>query len=151
MMTYLLCFQEASPSQVASAATLAVAFMETLSTVLQTFSHGYRWVFLFAKHLSSSNRLAVLDSDFFLLPFFPWSYVNGTFFSLLKIHVRVFICLFGRNPNICFFFLFSDISMGKTSCRDSHWCKGLQLLLQAMQPHQWMRSLSKESNEECVS
>lgn len=34
-------FKEASPSQVASAATLAVAFMETLSTVLQTFSHGY--------------------------------------------------------------------------------------------------------------
>ncbi|XP_058110760.1 putative zinc transporter At3g08650 [Magnolia sinica] len=34
-------FKEASPSQVASAATLAVAFMETLSTVLQSFSHGY--------------------------------------------------------------------------------------------------------------
>lgn len=34
-------FKEASPSQVASAATLAVAFMETLSTVLQTFSHAY--------------------------------------------------------------------------------------------------------------
>ncbi|KAL4190049.1 hypothetical protein AMTRI_Chr08g210100 [Amborella trichopoda] len=34
-------FKEASPSQVASAATLAVAFMETLSTVLQSFGHGY--------------------------------------------------------------------------------------------------------------
>ncbi|XP_072985359.1 putative zinc transporter At3g08650 [Typha latifolia] len=34
-------FKEASPSQVASAGTLAVAFMETLSTVLQGFSHGY--------------------------------------------------------------------------------------------------------------
>ncbi|KAK1265330.1 putative zinc transporter [Acorus gramineus] len=34
-------FKEAVPSQVASAATLAVAFMETLSTVLQTFSNGY--------------------------------------------------------------------------------------------------------------
>ncbi|XP_043699957.1 putative zinc transporter At3g08650 [Telopea speciosissima] len=33
--------QEASPSQVASAATLSVAFMETLSTVLENFSHGY--------------------------------------------------------------------------------------------------------------
>ncbi|XP_043725420.1 putative zinc transporter At3g08650, partial [Telopea speciosissima] len=34
-------FKEASPSQVASAATLSVAFMETLSTVLENFSHGY--------------------------------------------------------------------------------------------------------------
>uniref|UniRef100_A0A1D1XMJ5 Putative zinc transporter At3g08650 n=1 Tax=Anthurium amnicola TaxID=1678845 RepID=A0A1D1XMJ5_9ARAE len=34
-------FKEASPSQVASSATLSVAFMETLSTVLQTFSHDY--------------------------------------------------------------------------------------------------------------
>ncbi|XP_077232796.1 ZIP metal ion transporter family [Tasmannia lanceolata] len=34
-------FKEASPSHVASAATLAVAFMETLGAVLQTFSHGY--------------------------------------------------------------------------------------------------------------
>ncbi|XP_010921204.2 putative zinc transporter At3g08650 [Elaeis guineensis] len=34
-------FKEATPSQVASAGTLAVAFMETLSTVLQSFSHGY--------------------------------------------------------------------------------------------------------------
>ncbi|KAF8394794.1 hypothetical protein HHK36_018730 [Tetracentron sinense] len=34
-------FKEASPSQVASAATLSVAFMEALSTVLQNFSHGY--------------------------------------------------------------------------------------------------------------
>ncbi|CAA6669225.1 unnamed protein product [Spirodela intermedia] len=34
-------FKEATPSQVASSATLAVAFMETLSTVLQSFSHGY--------------------------------------------------------------------------------------------------------------
>lgn len=34
-------FKEASPSQVASAGTLAVAFMETLSTVLQSLSNGY--------------------------------------------------------------------------------------------------------------
>ncbi|KAJ6809929.1 putative zinc transporter [Iris pallida] len=34
-------FKEATPSQVASAGTLAVAFMETLSTVLQSFSHDY--------------------------------------------------------------------------------------------------------------
>ncbi|MQL79798.1 hypothetical protein Taro_012252 [Colocasia esculenta] len=34
-------FKEATPSHVASSATLAVAFMETLSTVFQTFSHGY--------------------------------------------------------------------------------------------------------------
>ncbi|XP_018675384.2 putative zinc transporter At3g08650 isoform X2 [Musa acuminata AAA Group] len=34
-------FKEAVPSQVASAGTLAVAFMETLSTVLQGFSHGH--------------------------------------------------------------------------------------------------------------
>ncbi|KAJ4970171.1 hypothetical protein NE237_003270 [Protea cynaroides] len=34
-------FKEASPSQVASAATLSVAFMETLGTVLNSFSHGY--------------------------------------------------------------------------------------------------------------
>nr|XP_018675385.1 PREDICTED: putative zinc transporter At3g08650 isoform X3 [Musa acuminata subsp. malaccensis] len=33
--------QEAVPSQVASAGTLAVAFMETLSTVLQGFSHSH--------------------------------------------------------------------------------------------------------------
>eukprot|EP00262_Sarcandra_glabra_P009331 TRINITY_DN2351_c0_g3_i2.p1 TRINITY_DN2351_c0_g3~~TRINITY_DN2351_c0_g3_i2.p1 ORF type:complete len:597 (-),score=72.94 TRINITY_DN2351_c0_g3_i2:401-1924(-) len=34
-------FKEASPSQVASSATMAVAFMEILSTVLQSLSHGY--------------------------------------------------------------------------------------------------------------
>ncbi|XP_038980401.1 putative zinc transporter At3g08650 [Phoenix dactylifera] len=34
-------FKEATPSQVASAGTLAVAFMETLGTVLQSLSHGY--------------------------------------------------------------------------------------------------------------
>ncbi|KAF8402454.1 hypothetical protein HHK36_010538 [Tetracentron sinense] len=34
-------FKEASPSQVASAATFSVAFMEALGTVLQSFSHGY--------------------------------------------------------------------------------------------------------------
>lgn len=36
-------FKEASPSQVATAATLAVAFMETLSAVLETFEHGQSW------------------------------------------------------------------------------------------------------------
>jgi hypothetical protein len=35
--------QEATPSQVASAATLAVAFMETLSTVLQGFTDGQKF------------------------------------------------------------------------------------------------------------
>ncbi|KAL5550398.1 hypothetical protein UlMin_000574 [Ulmus minor] len=34
-------FKEASPSQVASAATLSVAFMEALSTLFQSFSHDY--------------------------------------------------------------------------------------------------------------
>ncbi|GAV89231.1 Zip domain-containing protein [Cephalotus follicularis] len=34
-------FKEASPSQVASAATLSVAFMEALSTFFQSFSHDY--------------------------------------------------------------------------------------------------------------
>nr|DAD38572.1 TPA_asm: hypothetical protein HUJ06_012894 [Nelumbo nucifera] len=34
-------FKEASPSQVASAATLSVAFMEALATVLQSFSNQY--------------------------------------------------------------------------------------------------------------
>ncbi|KAF9595839.1 hypothetical protein IFM89_005325 [Coptis chinensis] len=34
-------FKEASPSQVASAATLSVAFMEALSTLLQSFGQGY--------------------------------------------------------------------------------------------------------------
>ncbi|KAL5991380.1 hypothetical protein ACLOJK_012288 [Asimina triloba] len=34
-------FKDATPSQVASAATLSVAFMEALSTVLLSFSHGY--------------------------------------------------------------------------------------------------------------
>ncbi|KAF6142994.1 hypothetical protein GIB67_041062 [Kingdonia uniflora] len=34
-------FKEASPSQVASAAIISVAFMEALSTTLQFFSHGY--------------------------------------------------------------------------------------------------------------
>ncbi|KAK9986336.1 hypothetical protein SO802_031287 [Lithocarpus litseifolius] len=34
-------FKEASSSQVASAATLSVAFMEALSTFFQSFSHGY--------------------------------------------------------------------------------------------------------------
>lgn len=34
-------FKEASPSQVASAATLSVAFMEALSTLFQNFSHDY--------------------------------------------------------------------------------------------------------------
>ncbi|KAK7294907.1 hypothetical protein RJT34_17806 [Clitoria ternatea] len=34
-------FKEASPSQVASAATLSVAFMEALSTFFQNFSHDY--------------------------------------------------------------------------------------------------------------
>lgn len=34
-------FKEATPSQVASAGTLAVAFMETLSTVLQGFTDGH--------------------------------------------------------------------------------------------------------------
>lgn len=34
-------FKEASPSQVASAATLAVAFMEALSTLFQSFTHDY--------------------------------------------------------------------------------------------------------------
>ena len=37
-------FQEASPSQVASAATLSVAFMEALSTLFQSFTHEYKWV-----------------------------------------------------------------------------------------------------------
>eukprot|EP01018_Ginkgo_biloba_P016003 Gb_07026 [translate_table: standard] len=36
-------FKEASPPQVASAATLAVAFMETLSGILDTFEQGYSW------------------------------------------------------------------------------------------------------------
>lgn len=36
-------FKEASASQVATAATLAVAFMETLSTVLATFEQGQSW------------------------------------------------------------------------------------------------------------
>lgn len=34
-------FKEASPSQVASAATLSVAFMEALSTLFQSFTHDY--------------------------------------------------------------------------------------------------------------
>jgi hypothetical protein len=34
--------QEATPSQVAFAGTLAVAFMETLSTVLQGFTDGQK-------------------------------------------------------------------------------------------------------------
>lgn len=34
-------FKEASPSHVASAATLSVAFMEALSTIFQNFSHSY--------------------------------------------------------------------------------------------------------------
>ncbi|CAI0408212.1 unnamed protein product [Linum tenue] len=34
-------FKEASPSQVASAATVSVAFMEALSTLFQNFSHDY--------------------------------------------------------------------------------------------------------------
>lgn len=34
-------FKEASPSQVASAATVSVAFMEALSTFFENFSHGY--------------------------------------------------------------------------------------------------------------
>ncbi|PRQ42646.1 putative zinc/iron permease [Rosa chinensis] len=34
-------FKEASPSHVASAATLSVAFMEALSTLFQSFSHDY--------------------------------------------------------------------------------------------------------------
>lgn len=34
-------FKEASPSQVASAATLSVAFMEALSTLFQNFTHDY--------------------------------------------------------------------------------------------------------------
>ncbi|CAM8963718.1 unnamed protein product [Rhodiola kirilowii] len=34
-------FKEASPSQVASAATLSVAFMEALSTFFASFTHGY--------------------------------------------------------------------------------------------------------------
>lgn len=34
-------FKEASPPQVASAATLSVAFMEALSTLFQSFSHDY--------------------------------------------------------------------------------------------------------------
>ncbi|KAF2306590.1 hypothetical protein GH714_019640 [Hevea brasiliensis] len=34
-------FKEASPSQVASAATISVAFMEALSTMFQNFSHDY--------------------------------------------------------------------------------------------------------------
>lgn len=34
-------FKEASPSQVASAATLSVAFMEALGTLFQNFSHDY--------------------------------------------------------------------------------------------------------------
>ncbi|GLJ26176.1 hypothetical protein SUGI_0502090 [Cryptomeria japonica] len=36
-------FKEASPSQVASAATLAVAFMETLSAVLESVEQGQSW------------------------------------------------------------------------------------------------------------
>lgn len=36
--------QEASPSHVASAATLSVAFMEALSAVFQSFGHNYKWV-----------------------------------------------------------------------------------------------------------
>lgn len=39
---FIFLLQEAVPSHVASAGTLAVAFMETLSTVLQSFSNGYR-------------------------------------------------------------------------------------------------------------
>ncbi|KAG8647887.1 putative zinc transporter At3g08650 [Manihot esculenta] len=34
-------FKEASPSQVASAATISVAFMEALSTMFESFSHDY--------------------------------------------------------------------------------------------------------------
>ncbi|KAJ8748793.1 hypothetical protein K2173_011349 [Erythroxylum novogranatense] len=34
-------FKEASPSQVASAATISVAFMEALSTVFENFTHNY--------------------------------------------------------------------------------------------------------------
>lgn len=41
---FFWCLQEASSSQVASAATLSVAFMEALSTFFQSFSHGYKWV-----------------------------------------------------------------------------------------------------------
>ncbi|PKA65593.1 Putative zinc transporter [Apostasia shenzhenica] len=36
-------FKEASPSKVASAGTLAVAFMETLGTLLQSFTGGYNF------------------------------------------------------------------------------------------------------------
>ncbi|RVW30366.1 putative zinc transporter [Vitis vinifera] len=38
--------EEASPSQVASAATLSVAFMEALGTLFQNFSHDYKYVIL---------------------------------------------------------------------------------------------------------
>lgn len=38
----VLCVQEASPSHVASAATLSVAFMEALSAVFQSFGHNYK-------------------------------------------------------------------------------------------------------------
>lgn len=41
-MNYFLYMQEATPSQVASAGTLAVAFMETLGTVLQGFTDGQK-------------------------------------------------------------------------------------------------------------
>lgn len=42
VLTVLSVHQEASPSHVASAGTLAVAFMETLSTVLLSFSNDYK-------------------------------------------------------------------------------------------------------------
>lgn len=38
-----LWLQEASASEVASAATLSVAFMEALSTIFQNFGHDYRY------------------------------------------------------------------------------------------------------------
>ena len=38
----IFLLQEASPPQVASAATISVAFMEALSTAFENFSHDYK-------------------------------------------------------------------------------------------------------------
>ncbi|PQQ09427.1 putative zinc transporter [Prunus yedoensis var. nudiflora] len=73
-------FKEASPSQVASAATLSVAFMEALSTLFQNFTHDYNSEMLLA---SLFHYYLVLDrcSVAVFLLHLHWLSISSMLFS----------------------------------------------------------------------
>uniref|UniRef100_K7MJ36 Uncharacterized protein n=1 Tax=Glycine max TaxID=3847 RepID=K7MJ36_SOYBN len=83
---------EASASQVASAATLSVAFMEALSTLFQNFNRYYKKTLVARSVLEGCFRLLCF------IIFWPWWDFSGWICSLMGIASVVAFVLGARRP-----------------------------------------------------